>query len=128
MGVRHPLALFAGAAIQLAKAPAQWQCGVFKPRRQFERFAKVFDGFIECESRWVGGNFKKNATRLTEIDGMEISPIEHGCDVQWHFRKHFAPLKLCAVIRRPECDVMYGSSTHVSVDKLRLNEDVDAVP
>src|SRR5579859_1102831 len=100
----------------------------FKPRRQFERFAKVFDGFIEYESRWVGGNFKKSATRLTEIDGVEISPIEHGCDVQWYFRKHFAPLKLCAVIRRPECDVMYGSSTHVSVDKLRLNEDIDAVP
>src|SRR5580704_11915185 len=88
----------------------------------------MFDRLIECESRMVGSNFKKDAARLTEIDGMKVSSIEHGCDVQWHFRKHLAPLELCAVTGRAECDVMYSSSTHVSVDKLRLNEDVDAVP
>jgi hypothetical protein len=87
----------------------------------------MFDGLIECESRWVGGNFKKNAARLPKIDGMEISPIKHRCDVQWHFGKHLAPFKLCAVTRRAECDVVHRSRTHVSVDKLWLNEDVDAV-
>ena len=81
----------------------------FKRLRQFERFAKILDRFIECESRWVSGNFKKNAARLMEIDGMEVSSIAHGCDVQGHSRKQLAPLKLCAVARRPERDVMHGS-------------------
>src|ERR1700750_389080 len=88
----------------------------------------MFDGLIEYESRWVGGNFKKNAIRLTEIDGMEIGPIKHGCYVQWHFRKHLAPLKLCVVTWRSEGDVMNASGTHVSIDTPRLNEDVDVVP
>src|ERR1700676_2227177 len=100
----------------------------FKPRRQFERFAKMLDGLIKCESWWVGGNFKKNPTMLTEIDRTEVGPIEHGCHVQWYFGKHLAPLKLCAVTRCSECDVMHRSSTHVSMDTLGLNEDVDAVP
>src|SRR6202035_2415161 len=71
----------------------------FEPRRQFKRFAKMFDRLIECESWRIGGNFKENAARFTKIDGMEVGSIEHGRDVQGHSRKGLAPLKLRTITR-----------------------------
>ena len=91
-----------------------------------EFFAEGFDGLIEGKSRRVRGEFEEHAAGLTEIDRMEIGPVEDGSDVQM-LGEDLAPFFLRRIVLGAECDVVHGAGSGASELRGRIDDQIDVI-
>src|SRR5438094_8850850 len=80
-----------------------------EPWRQLERLAQRFSRLVNKEARGIRRNLKKNPTRLSKVNRMEILAVEHGSNAQASARQLVARLALSFVVRRAKGDVVNGA-------------------
>ncbi len=59
----------------------------FQPGRQLEVRAELFHRFVYGKTRGIGRNLEEGASRLVEVDGMEVFTINDGSDVSLSFAR-----------------------------------------
>src|SRR6187397_3112873 len=47
------------------------------PRRKFQRASEISERFVNVEAWFHRGDLEQNASRLAEVDGLEVLPIPH---------------------------------------------------
>ena len=71
----------------------------FQPGRQLEVRAELFHRFAYGKTRGIGRNLEEGASRLVEVDGMEVFTINDGSDVSPLLAQEQAPLCLLLIGR-----------------------------
>src|SRR5438034_7094305 len=71
----------------------------FQPGRQLEVRAELFHRFAYGKTRGIGRNLEEGASRLVEVDGMEVFTINDGSDVSHLLAQEQAPLCLLLIGR-----------------------------
>src|SRR2546422_11641348 len=80
-----------------------------EPGRQAQYGAELLGRLVDSEARTVGGDLEKDATRLAEIDRLEVPAVDHWGHVAAGCQQRVSPRDLGIRVRRPPGDVMTGS-------------------
>ena len=90
----------------------RWQRGSnlfavgLQPGRQLEAATKLEQRFIDGEARRVGRDLEQHTSRLAEVDGREVLPIDDLGHLNAMRSELLLPKRLRRQVRRPEGDVM----------------------
>src|SRR6266478_2950879 len=70
---------------------------------------EVFQFFVQGETGGLSGDFKKDAARFSEINGMKIGAIDYWRHVVAELDEMFAPLQLLGFVLCAKCNMMHRS-------------------
>src|SRR6267154_11275 len=86
-----------------------------------------FNRLVERKPWRIGSQFKQHAARLTKVNGVKVSAVEHWCDIQRTCHQHFAPLELRSIVSSTKRDMMHTARAHAAVGELGLDQDIDVI-
>src|ERR1051325_870324 len=81
----------------------------FEPFRQFERFSQGIHRFIRGKPRVLGGNLEQHTTLFSEVNRVEITPIEYLRDVETCLANQALVFQLLMIGRNTKSDMVNGS-------------------
>ncbi len=84
--------------------------------------------FISRKSRPVRGDLEEHAAGLTEIDGVEVEPVDDRRDSDSRLRQPMLPCTMLLIVRSPECHVMHAADADAAREKIPLFLQVDLGP
>src|SRR5271166_3768785 len=86
---------------------------------------QFLDRLIFGEARGISGDLKQDAAGLVEVDGVEVLPIQHGCNVATLPKQVVAPGKLLLIVCCAPCYVMHCADCDAATSLLGEVQDVD---
>src|SRR5205823_5133670 len=87
--------------------------------------AELLGRLVDAEARAVGGDLEQDATRLAEVDRLEIPAVDHRGHVAAGCQQRVSPPHLGIRVRRPPGDVMNGSDRLFAFRPLRRFDDIE---
>lgn len=81
---------------------------------KFQLLAQVGRIFVHRKSWWIGGDLEEHTARRTEVDRVEILPVDNRSDLLARGREARTPCQLLVLIPRAEGDMMDCPGTGAS--------------